>query len=192
MSRNMHKVVRGCALGLVLVALGCSDGSSAENGTAAPTGAAGNSGSPSTVPAPSDAPAPTGVGGDSSSPGMVAAPDCGSESFRAIYNDIFADATNSCTAPSCHGRTMRLQDVGNLDLSTPDIAYSQLVGIGSDGEMCAGKVRVEAGNPQGSLLVTKLRDATVDCGVLMPVGAPVDDLSLMRIVDWISAGACNN
>lgn len=122
---------------------------------------------------------------------MVSA-ECGSESFRAIYQDIFRDATHSCTAPACHGRTMRLEDVGNLDLSTADLAYGQLVDVGSDSEMCAGKPRVIPGNPQGSLLVTKLRDATVECGLLMPVGAPIDDPSLMRIVNWIGAGACNN
>jgi hypothetical protein len=34
---------------------------------------------------------------------------------------------------------------------------------------------------------------TVQCGSIMPVtGVPVTDLELMRITDWINAGACNN
>lgn len=139
-----------------------------------------------------DGPPPTGVPDPSSSQSTTTPAGCGTESFRAIYQDIFANPTHSCTAPSCHGRTIRLEDVGNLDLSSVEIAYGELVGIGSDSDMCAGKTRVVPGDPQGSLLVAKLRDATVECGLLMPVGAPIDDASLMRITDWIGAGACDN
>jgi hypothetical protein len=88
---------------------------------------------------------------------------------------------------------MMLDGVGNLDLSTQDAAYAALVGKTSDSMMCKGKVRVKAGDAMSSLLVTKLRDSTVDCGSLMPLGADaIDDASRMRIVNWINAGAKNN
>jgi hypothetical protein len=124
---------------------------------------------------------------------MSAAGGCGAESFAAIYRDIFASASTSCTATPCHGRKMALEAVGNLDMSTPAISYTALVGKTSDSAMCAGKPRVVPGNAQGSLLVRKLRDTTLDCGVVMPAGSDqISDPDLMRIVSWINAGACNN
>lgn len=141
----------------------------------------------------------TAVGGSSAGAGGGATAGAGggnsggAETFAAIYKDIFANSTNSCTSPSCHGRKMMLDGVGNLDLSTADAAYMALVGRTSDSMMCKGKVRVKAGDAMNSLLVTKLRDATVDCGALMPLGADaIDDASLMRIVRWVNAGAKNN
>lgn len=127
------------------------------------------------------------------SAGMNAAGGCGTESFAAIYRDIFANANTSCTAAPCHGRKTALEAVGNLDMSTPAITYSSLVGKTSDSMSCAGKPRVIAGNAQGSLLVRKLRDTTLDCGITMPAGNdPISDPDLQRIVTWINAGACNN
>ena len=120
---------------------------------------------------------------------------CGTESFAAIYQSIFADKTNNCSGPVCHGRTdaAGLALVGNLNLSTAQIAYMQLVGKNSDSTMCAGKPRVIARDPKGSLLVQKLRADTTTCGAGMPVGADeITDDQLKRITDWISAGACNN
>jgi hypothetical protein len=88
---------------------------------------------------------------------------------------------------------MMLTAVGNLDLSTPAAAYTALVGKTSDSTTCAGKVRVKAGDAAGSLLVSKLRDTTLSCGILMPAGSdPISDADLMRIVTWVNGGACNN
>jgi hypothetical protein len=159
----------------MMLAIGCSDEPATENGNSAAAGSAGNS---SSIHAPA----------------AIAGAGCGRESFGAIYREIFADnLDNSCTSATCHGREVLLDSVGNLDLSTPDIAYHALVGRKSDGAMCAGKLRVKVGDAQGSLLLTKLRDDTVECGVLMPAGSgPIDDASLMRIADWINGGACNN
>lgn len=118
---------------------------------------------------------------------------CGSESFAAIYRDIFANPSYSCSGPSCHGRTTALAGVGDLDLSTAAASYTALVGKASTGMLCAGKLRVKAGDAQNSLLVHKLRDETVECGTVMPVGSDaISDPELQRIVNWINAGACNN
>jgi hypothetical protein len=68
-----------------------------------------------------------------------------------------------------------------------------LVGKVSDSTSCPGKVLVKKGDAKASMLVTKLRDDTVDCGTLMPLGGdPISDPDLARIVTWINAGACNN
>jgi hypothetical protein len=156
---------------------------------AAGTGAAGTGAAGTGV-------AGTGVAGT----GVAGAPaagsgagGCGSESFAAIYRDILASPTYSCSSAPCHGRVGMLAAVGNLDLSTPAAAHAALVNKASDSTDCAGKSRVTPGNAAGSLLVTKLRDATVDCGILMPVGGdPITDPELARIVAWINGGACNN
>lgn len=116
---------------------------------------------------------------------------CGDESFKAIYNEIFLKSL--CAAAPCHGRRKSLELVANLDMSTPAVAHAALVGKVSDGTACAGRVRVTAGDAQNSLLVRKLRRATVDCGGFMPMdGEPIDDAALQRIVAWIDGGACNN
>jgi hypothetical protein len=128
-----------------------------------------------------------------STAGNAANGGCGSESFAAIYREIFAKPVYSCNAAICHGRTDALTDLGNLDMSTPAATYAALVGKPSDGMMCAGKLRVKAGDAQNSLLVRKLRDATVECGMVMPAGSEaITDPELQRIVTWINAGACNN
>ena len=67
---------------------------------------------------------------------------CGSESFAAIYRDILASPTYSCSSAPCHGRVGMLAAVGNLDLSTPAAAYTALVSKASDSTDCAGKPRV--------------------------------------------------
>ena len=83
--------------------------------------------------------------------------------------------------------------VADLASPTPAVARAALVGKVSDGTACAGRVRVTAGDAQNSLLVRKLRRATVDCGGFMPMdGEPIDDAALQRIVAWIDGGACNN
>ena len=137
--------------------------------------------------------APSVAGTSASAAGTNAAKGCGTESFAAIYQSIFADTTYNCTGAPCHGRDAGLAMVGNLSLSSVQTAYTQLVGKNSDSTMCAGKPRVVAGDPAKSLLVQKLRGDKTDCGGPMPVGADeITDDQLKRITDWISAGACNN
>jgi hypothetical protein len=127
--------------------------------------------------------------------GAGGAGGCGTQSFAAIYQDIFASPTYMCNGPVCHGKMAgQTGSVGNLELITKEAAYADLVGVASDGVLCGGTAtRVVPGDAAGSLLVQKLRAMTVQCGSVMPVsGAPITDPELMRITDWINAGACNN
>lgn len=96
------------------------------------------------------------------------------------------------TCVVCHG-TLQL---GELDLSTADLAYDQLVGVGSVTEECGPPhIRVIAGDPDGSLLYQKLAD-TMICGEAMPSHEgdgpgppPFDDRELAVVREWIAAGA---
>ena len=118
---------------------------------------------------------------------------CGTESFAAIYKDILANPVYGCAAVTCHARASAIEAVGNLDLSTAAKAYAGLVGKNSDSQMCTGKPRVKVGDAKASLLISKLRDETLDCGTLMPAGGDyITDTDLLRLVSWINAGACNN
>ena len=138
-----------------------------------------------------------GVSGGGASGGVAGmTPSCGAESFAAIYRDIFAKPDYLCNSPACHGRGAGMTaSVGNLELMTKEMAYADLVGMNSDGVLCGDmpRPRVMAGNAAGSLLVQKLRAATVTCGSIMPVtGVPISDAELARISAWINGGACNN
>lgn len=136
----------------------------------------------------------SGAAGMAAAAGSAAAGGCGSESFAAIYDSIFKNATYNCTGALCHGREPAMaMAVGNLSLSSAAVAYMQLVKVDSTSSACMGKARVVPGDPMNSLLVQKLRGANVTCGAAMPVNAEeITDAELKRITDWISAGACNN
>jgi hypothetical protein len=138
--------------------------------------------------------AAAGKGGSGAAGTTAAAGGCGSESFAAIYESILKNTTYNCAGPLCHGReTAMAMPVGNLSLSTADVAYMQLVKVDSTGMACSGMPRVVPGNPEGSLLVQKLRSSTTTCGGVMPVGADeISEADLKRVTDWISGGACDN
>jgi len=121
---------------------------------------------------------------------------CGTESFAAIYQSIFASQTYSCNTTACHGRMAgQSASVGNLELLTKETAYKDLVGVKSDGVLCDDgmRTRVVPGNAAASLLVQKLKAETVMCGSIMPnTGIPIADVDQARITAWINAGACDN
>jgi hypothetical protein len=151
-------------------------GAPAGTGAAGATGAAGGS-------------AAAGKGGSiaagaTATAGNAAAGGCGSESFAAIYESILKNTTYNCAGPLCHGReTAMAMPVGNLSLSSADVAYMQLVKVDSTGMACSGMPRVVPGDPEG----------TTTCGGVMPVGADeISEADLKRVTDWISGGACDN
>ncbi len=75
-----------------------------------------------------------------------------------------------------------------LDLRA-EAAYSALVGVTATTEPI---VRVIPGDPDNSYLVMKL-EGRQSVGVRMPLGfAPLDDIDLTNIRNWIAQGAKNN
>jgi hypothetical protein len=138
-----------------------------------------------------------GAGGKAGGAGVAGmSAGCGTESFAAIYQTIFASQTYGCNTTACHGRMDgQSGSVGKLELLTKEAAYKDLVGVKSDSLACGDGTftRVVPGNAAGSLLVQKLKADTVKCGAIMPIsGIPIADADQARIVAWINAGACDN
>ncbi|MDP1678410.1 MAG: IPT/TIG domain-containing protein [Bacteroidota bacterium] len=97
-------------------------------------------------------------------------------SFDSDVLPLFT-TTYGCTG--CHGGQ------NNLFLES----YPQVMA----GNSINGPVII-VGNASGSILVKKLRTATLPFGARMPFGATsqVSDADLQKIVDWINQGAKNN
>ncbi|HMJ15878.1 MAG TPA: PQQ-binding-like beta-propeller repeat protein [Polyangiaceae bacterium] len=121
-------------------------------------------------------------------------PDAGTDSgagatFSAVYDQVLFGA--GCASAFCHGAS-----AGNLAMGTRAQAYHNLVNVNAAGDACAssGRKRVEPGNPDASLLVHKISNATPECGTVMPPGPGVTltqaQIDLVRA--WIAAGAPDN
>ena len=104
-----------------------------------------------------------------------------SASLGDIQDDIF---TPACGFGGCHDS---FTAAGDLDLSTAQASFDELVGVDS---LCGSAVRVVPGDPNASYLMDKLGDGASPCGIVMPIGAPqLSDSELAEIRSWIQAGA---
>lgn len=119
--------------------------------------------------------------------GTVAAPHAVTvaPTWTSIYSSIVRP---TCAIEACHGAS-GAELSGQLDLSTPSIAYAALVDVGATSSSCG--TRIVPGDPGSSFFVAKI-EATQDptsCGTEMPPGTslPADQLAAIRA--WISAGA---
>lgn len=141
-----------------------------------------------------------GGGSDTAEPDAGPEPDAGvdagdgtqSESFSAIYEEIFV--VHGC--PGCHTAD---NQHSFLNLSTRDAAFEGLVDTDSQGTDCGrlDVLRVAPFDAENSLLVWKLEgvDANGDlvCGSRMPFGgAPLEADEIARIRAWIDEGARDN
>lgn len=155
------------ALAVALAAAGCTseDGGTSGSGGAGGTGGAG------------------GMNGGAT----------GEPTFDAIYNEILIrGAVGNCTFGACHGQPPS-ENSGNLQLfaDNKDMTYAALVGPNSTSAACGGMPMVTPGQPDMSLLYTKLT-ATPPCGVRMPFGGMLTDAQIMQIRTWIANGAMND
>jgi hypothetical protein len=123
--------------------------------------------------------------------------------FTNVYSKIIGVRCIGCHKPASSGVT-----IGMLDMSTPDAAYSNLVGVsaqgtgaGTSGITCAssGLVRVVPGNAATSLLFnkthSKLLGVLAPCGSPMPAGGtsvPLTAAQVDLISRWIDGGAVND
>jgi mono/diheme cytochrome c family protein len=108
-----------------------------------------------------------------------------STSAGALYTRVYALMAEHCV--NCHGAGK------TLDLSTPELAHAQLVGVAAQYKACASdagaaKVRVIAGAANESLLVEKL-EGRQTCGKPMPTTGMLSTEEIAVFRDWISAGA---
>ncbi len=106
-------------------------------------------------------------------------------SFSTHINEIFQ--RRGCTASNCHGAA---GGQGDLQLTGSASAnYAALVGVQASAE---DFLRVEPGNATDSYLVIKL-EGRQSVGSQMPLtGAPLDNIDLTNIKNWINTGAPNN
>jgi hypothetical protein len=104
----------------------------------------------------------------------------------SFANDIIEIFTRrGCATGACHGTS----GASNLDLRA-SAAYGDLVGVTSFGD--GNEVRVIAGDAQNSYLVKKL-EGRQTVGARMPLnGAPLDNIDLTNVRNWIDQGAQNN
>jgi hypothetical protein len=120
----------------------------------------------------------------------------GSATWSAIYQEIVV--TKGCNGgPSCHASSAG----GKLVMQNKADAYTALVGVKAMGSSPTGMgancvdsqlTRVVAGDPNTSLLVNKVEQATPSCGQHMPPGGMLTPAEIKQIRDWITAGAMNN
>jgi hypothetical protein len=111
--------------------------------------------------------------------------------FSSIQSEIFSssDSSGRAACTQCHNAVGRL--FNGLDLS-PQVAYANLVGVGSRGK--PGAIRVIPGDPENSYLIHKLDGRPGIVGVRMPqIGPPyLTDGQILVIKRWIELGAAND
>jgi polyvinyl alcohol dehydrogenase (cytochrome) len=107
--------------------------------------------------------------------------------FTAVYDQIFVG--EGCNTPLCHGG-----GAGNLAMTSREDAYLALVSAPAAGEPCAasGLLRIEPGNPEGSLLWQKVASRSPICGDPMPISAMLPDERIEQLRGWIERGAPND
>jgi hypothetical protein len=101
--------------------------------------------------------------------------------YPSTFDQVYARTlAPTCAQPGgvCHGSS-GVQ--GGLFFSTPDTAYSLLLGE------VDGRPRVVPGNAACSLLVERI--ASTNPSQVMPPGAPLSAAETCSIVQWINAGA---
>ena len=104
-------------------------------------------------------------------------------SFSTDIQEIFN--RRGCTAAQCHGST----EEAGLDLRA-GASYAELVNVVAFSD--ADFFRVEPGDAQNSYLVMKL-EGRQTAGETMPLdGAPLDNIDLTNIRNWIDNGAPEN
>jgi hypothetical protein len=111
--------------------------------------------------------------------------DSGMQALDPGYAKVYELITTHCA--SCH------TEGKPLNLSSPELAHRELVGVEAKYKSCASDggvahVRVIANAPQESLLMAKLENRQT-CGKQMPTTAllPASDVEVFR--SWIANGA---
>ncbi len=117
-------------------------------------------------------------GGDGGGGGEPIAP-----TLSEIESKVFA---GSCTFSSCHGETTPRE---GLSLVAP--TFERLVD--KPATQAPGRIRVKAGDLDGSYLLEKLTKTKPAMGVRMPQGqAALGASAIQAITEWIRAGAMRN
>ena len=113
----------------------------------------------------------------------------GDATFTAVYDEIIVG--EGCTTPLCHGGGA---GAGGLTLTSREGAYAALVDTPAAGELCgtSGLLRVRPGDPEASLLWSKVATRSPLCGQPMPIATMLDAAQVDQILRWIERGAPND
>jgi glucose/arabinose dehydrogenase len=99
------------------------------------------------------------------------------------FGDVYAVLQEACDP--CHTK----RALGGLAMRTADIAFENLIGQPSTTSACAGRLRVDPGDADSSLLFQKVSERDL-CGPAMPLDGPsLDAASIELIRAWIDGGA---
>ena len=102
--------------------------------------------------------------------------------FATDIQEIFT--RTGCTASNCHGTSMQ----GGLGLASAGASFADLVNVASTEN--PNILRVIPRDAPNSYLVLKLEGSA---GTRMPVGrAPLDNIDMTNVMNWINTGAPNN
>jgi hypothetical protein len=122
--------------------------------------------------------------------------------FTQVWNEVIVP--KGCNGSVCHGAT---PPMGELSFASQATAYFNLVNAPAAGPSCSssGLLRVSAGDPDQSLLLQKMSNATPTCGTTMPPTASVGascttqtptscntDADIQLVRNWIAGGAMND
>ena len=102
--------------------------------------------------------------------------------FATDIQEIFT--RTGCVTSNCHGSSMQ----GGLGLASARASFADLVNVASVGN--PNVLRVMPSDAPNSYLVLKLEGAA---GTRMPLdGAPLDNIDMTNVMNWINTGAPNN
>jgi len=109
------------------------------------------------------------------------------------FESLFSRVIFPRCGASCHGPTLPfvLEETA-LDLSQIDGAYAGLIDRAAGGSGCGpgGPTIAVPGDPEGSLLIAKLRGDPDVCGAPMPLGeTPLAPATVAAFAEWIRDGA---
>jgi mono/diheme cytochrome c family protein len=185
---SMKLPISICALSLPLGLLAAAQALGCSSSPSAPVTSANDASAPST---------PTG-GDDASSPRV----DAGPLSFSAdIYSAIIEHQCIGCHGPTADGGPGLGLAFGQLDMSSVDAGYLNLVNVESTGAACGSKdggaapIRVVPGSAATSLLYLKVDGFTTPppCGHPMPESGEIPGggqaTVVQQIQTWIDQGA---
>jgi polyvinyl alcohol dehydrogenase (cytochrome) len=117
----------------------------------------------------------------------------GSPTWSAVFQEVIVN--NGCNGGStCHASVSG----GNLVMQNKADSYKALVNVAAMGNSgmptCAasGLTRVLPGDPDKSLLVSKLEQAMPACGIRMPPAGALKPEQIKQVRDWVAGGAQDN
>jgi hypothetical protein len=108
------------------------------------------------------------------------------ERFGPLTCNVPASFKQSCASAGCHSAS---SPANGLDLASDGVAARVVNVMASASGSCAGHVLADPGNPDESLLVTKLGDSP-PCGSHMPLtGTSFTDAQIECVRSWIEQQA---